>query len=218
MEFSSYQLGVFDFLAKGKGHGGVNAVAGSGKTFTTCEATRRIPRAYSILLTAFGKDIAAVLKTKNLSNNVTIATYNAWCWGIAKKHSVSDKLIFDDDKNKGTLQHAILQTHPNDEAGWKRYMRLQGPIDRLIRLLKAQCTFTEAEIEPALDQLILDHGIEVPQEEKDFVQILKATYMRVINNKLIYDYDDQIFQPLYQEMPIPAHDFVFVDEDRKSVV
>jgi DNA helicase-2/ATP-dependent DNA helicase PcrA len=210
--FSPYQTAIFDFVAKDRGHGAVNAVAGSGKTFTSCESTRRIPNAYSVLFTAFGRDIADELRKRQLGANVRIATYNSFCWDIARRSNPNSKLILDNDKNYKTLQFAILQTNPNDEEGWKRFLRLRGPIDRLIRLMKARCVFSRQEIPAAMEELVLDHAIEIPSEEQDFPAILASTYERVINNKVIYDYDDQIFQVLYQDMLVPASDYVFVDE------
>ena len=57
MNYSVYQLAVFDFIQNGKGSAIVDAKAGSGKTTTIVEACNRLPENLSVLFLAFNKSI-----------------------------------------------------------------------------------------------------------------------------------------------------------------
>jgi DNA helicase-2/ATP-dependent DNA helicase PcrA len=210
-ELSAYQIAVVKDIDRGHGNTGINAVAGSGKTFIICHGARQIPKLYNVLMSAFGNDIAKELRTRDLPRNCNIATYNGLGWGIAQKHSKVDRLILQDNKTEQILQHMVLRAKEEDSSSWGYYLKTKAPIKRLVSLLKGRFVTSLYDVPATVEELIEHHALEVP-DNRDFIEQVTATYRYSINNKLIYDFDDQIFQPLLQEMLIPAYDYVFVDE------
>ncbi len=191
MIFSSYQEDIFREIEKRENNIAVNAVAGSGKTFTIVHGIKKIPNYYSVLMAAFGKDIAENLRSKDLPFNVTVATYNAFGWGLFKK------VRLDADKTDKLLKSKVP---------WKDFIRLKGPVKRLVSLMKSQLVFEPTDT--IVKQLCEHHQIEVP----DQMDLLMEIYKSSINDIKTFDFDDQIFQVLHQGLQVPQFDFVFVDE------
>src|SRR6266704_2075859 len=75
---SQYQKDIFKFIGTGKGHGIVDAVAGSGKTSTLLHALFMI-KGGEVIYLAFNKTIADELKSK-VPNNVQARTFHSLCY------------------------------------------------------------------------------------------------------------------------------------------
>ena len=58
MEWSEFQLAIFENVAHGEGHTVVNAVAGAGKTTVLVEAAGLVPEGKSTLFVAFNRSDA----------------------------------------------------------------------------------------------------------------------------------------------------------------
>src|SRR5258708_39586228 len=83
MNFSAYQLKIFDWIVNGIGNAVVRAVAGSGKTTTMVEALKRIASHLSKIYLAFNKSIA----TELTSRGVNARTFHSLCFGPVTKAS-----------------------------------------------------------------------------------------------------------------------------------
>jgi superfamily I DNA/RNA helicase len=70
IEWSHYQLAIYDFIQNGQGNAVIEACAGSGKSTSLVKCLDFIGEDKRILITAFNKDIVNVLtkKTKNRTN------------------------------------------------------------------------------------------------------------------------------------------------------
>ena len=70
IKWSKYQTDIFDFIKNGQGNAVIEACAGAGKTSTILECLKLIDESDNIMLSAFNKEIAEVLKkkTKKLPN------------------------------------------------------------------------------------------------------------------------------------------------------
>lgn len=195
---SVYQQAIYDALQGAGPHIMVNAVAGSGKT-TTCErAVRNISQVYSILFAAFGSDIAAEIRKREVP--ATIMTYNAMGWGILRKEM---KCKLEEDKTQLILQYKTLDGKFTD-----LYYKYRHPVTRLVSLLKGTLT-GPMQAANRLPDLIEHHGIE---SDGKLLELTEATYIHCLNTKHIMDWDDQVFMPMYLDLKIPAYDYVFVDE------
>ena len=65
LEYSDYQLDIFDAVENGSENIAINAVAGSGKTTTIVSACRRLKeKERNVIFLAFNKLIVEELKTK----------------------------------------------------------------------------------------------------------------------------------------------------------
>lgn len=66
MNFSQFQLAIFDAVENGSTNIAINAVAGSGKTTTITECCKRLQMdKYDCKFMAFNRDIVADLSKKN---------------------------------------------------------------------------------------------------------------------------------------------------------
>ena len=196
MNYSEYQEAVFKKVAS-SGNLMVNAVAGSGKTSTCEESIRRIPRVYNTLFTAFGRDIAAEIKKRNIPCN--LGTYNSIGWRVLLKQLRGCKL--QEDKTSQVFRYKVC----TDEKLWKANLR---PTVRLVGLLKANLVAPSFS-EPAVRELGEQHNIPLTDQ---LVDLVSKTYVQCIATRHIMDYDDQIFMPVFLDLNLPAYDFVFADE------
>ena len=82
---SVYQEAIFDFVLNGKGDGIINAVAGSGKTWTLIQSARLLqllPNAQRATFAAFNRHIAETLRAKLSGTPMTANTINGMGYGL----------------------------------------------------------------------------------------------------------------------------------------
>ena len=86
LEYSDYQLDIFDAVENGNDNIAINAVAGSGKTTTIVSACRRLKeKERNVIFLAFNKLIVEELKTK-LKGFAEVSTLHAFGYHILKKY------------------------------------------------------------------------------------------------------------------------------------
>jgi superfamily I DNA/RNA helicase len=210
MNYSQYQIDIFKEIERlDGGHLAINAVAGSGKTFTALKSVERIPTAYSVRLCAFGKDIQTTLEERCDRKNTEIQTYNAFGWGILRK---TGRFKLDKLKTDKTLRYHVLKPDENNKEEMKKFYRVKHPIQRLVSLLKGQCCFDKESAAAALPGLIEHYAIEIPKGEMNFHEMVIDVFDKSINHNYFMDFDDQIYQVLRRDLLIPAYDYVIVDE------
>ena len=95
-ELSNYQLAIIDFIRNGQGNLVVEASAGSGKTYTLMKCVEEIPGDKSILLSAFNRDIATVLKRKAKDMfNVNVSTLHGLGLQMLQRNFPNEDLILE---------------------------------------------------------------------------------------------------------------------------
>ena len=86
LEYSDYQLDIFDAVENGSENIAINAVAGSGKTTTIVSACKRLgEKEHNVLFLAFNKLIVEELKTK-LKGYAEVSTLHAFGFHVLKKY------------------------------------------------------------------------------------------------------------------------------------
>jgi len=193
MNYSDYQLKIFDFISNEEGHGVVNAVAGSGKTTTAVEMIKFFNSLLTGRFMAFNRHIADEL-SKRLP--FPASTCNSFGWRIALSQ-LTPKPIFKQFKNQQLIP--------------KEMFKYKNIVCRLVSLFKNMAFFTvedaKANFESVTDRL----GIDYPDKE-EFFTLLWDVYERSINMTHIMDYDDQKFMPLKLGLDIPQSDYLIIDE------
>jgi DNA helicase-2/ATP-dependent DNA helicase PcrA len=206
MQYSKFQLAIFEFFKNESGHAIVQARAGSGKTFTIKEGTKLFDPTLRILRVAFNKHIADVLKVGAPPNTTDITT-NAFGWRICTSNVRNLSRKVDPQKTESILK-SMYDMDDKDER--RLYYKEKGSINRLVSLFKANCIFT-----PPTDSQILEtadrYGLDINQTP-DFLERIRTTYNKAITFTSIMDFDDQIFMPVFLNLPIPQYDVVIVDE------
>lgn len=208
---TKYQQAVYDFIRNGEGHAVVNAVAGSGKTTTLCEAVSRIPHGKSYVMLAFNKHIAEELKKRGM-NGMTLHSMGMRVCNnqLPARPSVDgDKMV--------KLLDLILNMEDPDNYDAKRMI---GPAAKLIGLMKAfgygalddRPMPTDAE----LGMLASKYGVEIPDEvdESRFFKVVNDAFQMGITQTGRIDFDDMLYFPMKYKLTMPTFDYVFVDESQ----
>ena len=198
-KFSSYQESVFNFIIEGQGNAVINAVAGSGKTFTIVNALSLIPSDKKVLFLAFNKHIVTELQGRLQGiSNVEVATLHSFGNKVVRN---SLKAFMDADKVKKYIDNNIAYWNVPDLA-------LEGFANRVKRLVElAKLSLVNSE--PELFKLAFKHGIETYQNEIErALQTLESTD----RNTRSFDFTDMLYFPIRFNLNCPQFDFVFIDE------
>lgn len=195
--WSPMQSAIFSFVADGSGHGVVEALAGTGKSTTIEEAVRRAPNDAAILVCAFNKSIAESMKARLGDTGCDIMTL----------HSLGLKAV--------TAGHGRREVDGRAAMGLLRKVSLPSPAafgacKKLLSIAKGSLLSSWEELDEAADS----YGIDIePRERK---QVLAAA-IRILREQGasragLIDYDDMIWLPAVQSLPVPRYEYVFVDE------
>jgi len=194
---NKYQEQIFDFIVNKKGNAVVQAVAGSGKTWTIVEGTKLIPPHHSAIFVAFNKSIQVEL-SKKLPGHVKAKTLHSLGYGMFFSNAPEQKEI-----NQHKLKDIIEESFKDASTEKKAFLR------DIIPLIKA--TLCEVNIDSIMD-LAEEYNVS------NFEFITEATINSI--NKILkrclehntIDFDDMIWIPLVKNFKCRTYDWVFVDE------
>ena len=209
MEYSSYQKAIFAEIKNGKGNIIVNAVAGSGKTFTIVTACKQLGlNAKDVKFLAFNKSIADELKMK-LNGYADVSTLHAFGFSILRRLFRNVKV--DANKTARDLQNSIFSlsdsiTIDSQKSDISLFISNVTKIYNLCRV-----NLIESNDMAAIGAIVTEHDIDLFGDEENVVsKLLEKAYVMPSNN--IIDYTDMIVLPLTYAKYIPTFKFVFVDE------
>lgn len=202
MEYSNYQLAVFDWLEKGGGDGISEACAGSGKTFVLTELNKRLPGSMSRQAFAFNTHIADTFTERGLPG----VTANAFGWRALRGALGRVELL------KGWKTSNILRGILPDELRipWSR------SIGHLVSLGKATLCMSSMEFDSRIEGLVADAGVELPLFKDGQEGVWREALVRAFRDSIVnvrqMDFDDQIYQVCRLGIGVPRFDMVMVDE------
>lgn len=209
MEYSSYQKAIFAAIKNGNSNIIVNAVAGSGKTFTIVTACKQLGlNSKDVKFLAFNKSIADELKTK-LNGYADVSTLHAFGFSILKR--LFRNINVDANKTSRDLQNRVFSlsdviTIDSQKSDINLFISNVTKIYNLCRV-----NLIESNDMAAIEGIVTEHDIDLfGDEEKVVSELLKTAYVMPSNN--IIDYTDMIVLPLTYTKFIPKFKFVFVDE------
>jgi superfamily I DNA/RNA helicase len=218
---SKYQLAIFLSIMDKMDNSNliVEAVAGSGKTWTIIQAVYRLILSGEYtepvaLLLAFNKHVVEELEPKFPEGKATVKTSNSFgysllreAWGRIKMTDRKTWIIFSKKCYDFKYMKQDERTHVN---------RMFWAIKNLVSLAKGHDIRDENELKLTWRSLADKFGVDIPNEDKypEFESVLLQCYDISIKDKTMIDYDDMLFFPvLYRdEMTFPGYPFVFVDE------
>lgn len=219
MALSKFQQAIVDFAKNENGSAVIEAVAGSGKTFTLVELAKVFPTALSVTFLAFNKSIAMELQ-KKLPQHIKASTVNALGHG-AWFYYTKNKTI-EVDKNKSRkLFNKLVDDGDINKSDVNTY--LTG-VCKLVGLAKSiglvptgvpGVTGLVRDTDQAWFDLIDRHSIQWENNGADIegINIARKVLKRSIEVcKTLIDYDDQIYLPVIFPCRLWQNDVLFIDE------
>ena len=204
VQLSTYQQNLVDAIRdKSGGNLVVEAVAGSGKTFIIVYSLRFTHGDVTFL--AFNKAIATTLKRK-APGHVNCSTIHSLGFSAINK-AFPYRPEVDERKKLGIAKEMF----PDDKDAALR--------NGLVNLAsKCQNTLTDPSDIYAVSDLIDRYSIDFNGNEESVnnearaISALPHLLKECQSRKTVVDYDDMIWLPIVLNLPIPKHDWVFVDE------
>jgi len=174
----------------------VNAGAGTGKTFTIVEGSKRTTGSNMAFL-CFNKSIQTEL-AERLPENVVAKTFHAL--GFAALRSAGIKTRVNNYKVKNII----------DDILGKDFNAF--PLVKLIGLVKG--SLVDGDDKKTIFQLIDKYNInfESDREEEMAINAIPAILTQCRRNLAMIDFDDMIWIPIVENFPLPTFDVLFVDE------
>jgi len=245
IKYSTYQEKLFDWITNGKGNAVVEAIAGSGKSFSITHALKFIPEKKRIMFLAFNKSTVNELQDKIKQSNVTIRTSHSLGYLMLRTHfkyqTVIPGLEVDEykyrtyfKKNFSELCEGIEFTSTCERDEFK------DTILTLIDICRVYLCETSDDIAKIADKYgymitndhvkIIKHLIEWGKENLDFVDftdmICLPNYFNLILNSLKYDWvlldecqDQNIaMQQLFQRCLKKDGRFVAVGDRKQAIM
>lgn len=201
---SKYQQAIFDRVADPNDSTNliIEAVAGSGKTTTGVKLFGLLPSKYEDkIFVAFNKHIQMEL-TSRLPQGAQAVTYHALGFSALRKVFGSIRV------NADKVDKLLRSTLPDNRKF------IISSTKRLVSACKNMNIHPEVETLRDMAFLynvdLFDDGANgLEYEIFDAVTWAYEESARITNE---IDFDDMIWLPLYLSLPIPQHDFMFVDE------
>jgi len=202
--YSSYQNALFSKIEERTGHVMVEAVAGSGKTFSLLECMRR--SVGDSIFVAFNKSIATELATK-VPSHVDAMTLHSFGFAAIRKafgyvKPDNKKLGFIMQKNPAT---AFMPSMTGKEKAQVFQMRQQ--ITDLISIWKA--TLIDYNNNEEVAKTASYYGINY---DPNILGAARSIMQKSVSIRNYVDFDDMIYMPVALNLTTPTYANVFVDE------
>lgn len=213
MNWSSFQIQIFDAVEKTSDSLTIEAVAGSGKTTTIIEAINHVPRNQSVAFLAFNKSIADELKRRVTAVNARCMTLHSA--GFAAWRTLLGNEQWDckvDSSKTRNIVKEILEDHDR--------FRFGGQMSKLIGIAKG-AGIVPHELKKSFEGLMDDEDgvweelIEFYDIDRDMcnIEVARTVLVESINMaRTVIDYDDMLFMPVITNAPFEKFDVVFLDE------
>lgn len=202
---SPEQEAVWAEVASGSRHVIVQALAGTGKSFTCREAMHRVPATTSILYLAFSKAIVEEFKA-GAPANATVCTLNSL--GFRACRAAFPKAIMDDDKVAGIIGEVYRPAHRVD-AETQKFVGIA--VEKMVALCQAY-NIDGSSVEDLLE-VASRHDVEMSADVSAEVLRLVPEVLHIDRERHnVLSFNDQLWFPIVHNLPMPKYDLIFVDE------
>jgi superfamily I DNA/RNA helicase len=208
MNFSKYQLAIFDTVIKTNSNILVDAVPGAGKTTTIVEASKLIPKYKSSIFVAFNKSIVEEL-TNKLPNNVKCSTIHSLGMTALTKH-FKCSLRVSEYKTSNAVTPDIVKAY---DVQKQNEMMFKMNILKIIELARmtdcARNIASLTELTNRFNIAALNGEISASLEVMDK---LDKNNVRLNKKYSMIDFTDMVVLPTKLNVKLDQYDVVFVDE------
>ena len=215
IQLSTYQQAVIDWVTAHLETAGaliVQAVAGSGKTYTIVQAAALIPTEHKAVFLAFNKSIATELGAK-LPDHVEAKTLNSLGFG-ACRYNVQGQIKVERNKTRD-----LIRKHLDEDAN-----EVMGEIMNLIGKAKSHGLIPSGMPTPSgtyeatrerwvtlMDRYDIDpNGIEGGTDT--FIGWADTILREGLKLEGLIDFDDQLYHPVALNYNTWGYDWVIIDE------
>jgi superfamily I DNA/RNA helicase len=217
LEYSDYQLDIFDAVEHGNDNIAINAVAGSGKTTTIVSACKRLRASErDVIFLAFNNLIVGDLKEK-LKGYAHASTLHAFGFSVLKglynQPKYGMRIKVDGWKYQKYVKEHVLDLSniitPTTDAA--KIFGFACNVDRLYALARINLIEYNEKDLSQLRNLCDEHNLLTLFDEVEVCnEMLKTAYK--MPKDLTIDYTDMIVLPLFHKEYIPTYKYVFIDE------
>jgi superfamily I DNA/RNA helicase len=204
MQHSKYQTAAFSWIENEYGHGIINAVAGSGKTYTLIEGMKRVKGKCVFL--AFNKSIADEL-AKKVPAHVEAKTLHSI--GLSAVRSHFKRIQIDNqkvDKLMNQVSGLMFEKGMKREE-WINTSKKRSMIKKLVSIAKS--TLLDIHNNQDLYNVCDHYGIELDTE---ILPLFRDIFKKSIEHTYFIDFDDMIYYPIIYNLTPWQYDWVMVDE------
>ena len=217
LEYSDYQLDIFDAVENGDDNIAINAVAGSGKTTTIVAACKRLNESErDVIFLAFNKLIVEELKDK-LKGYAYVSTLHAFGFNVLKRmynHPEYKMYVKVDDwkyhkyvrENVYSLSRIIT---PDTDAA--KVFGFACNVAKLYALARVNLIQYSEDDLYDLRNLCDEHNLLTLFDEVEVCNLMLADAYKMPQD-LTIDFTDMIVLPLFHKENIPSYKYVFIDE------
>lgn len=197
---SAQQTAIWESVKNGNSHIVVDALAGTGKTFTITYALQYVNAGMKVHLVAFNKHIAEEL-TARIPEGFTASTMNSF--GNKQVKNAMPNARFVEDKLYDILKQIVPQ-------GEKNTPFLTVAAHQLVNLCKSN--LIDPKDESKLDDLVLKHSIELNDSRNEVYSYVQNAMTTSLKQNAIYDYADQLYFIYAFNLPVEQYDLFIGDE------
>lgn len=197
-KWSPYQESIFNNFESGSGNVRIEAVAGSGKTTTTAEGSKRLPKNLSIKFMVFSKANAIDMQNK-VPEWVEASTAHSGGYADIRRQYPDVKL----EERKTYLLLDRRYEYNETVKG------LGSDIARLVSLCK---NTLKEPTSVNLDYLCDRYGIVANGQQDTIYDAVAKLYADGLSETSIIDFDDMIFLPAVGKVTVAQSDILIIDE------
>lgn len=206
---SPQQDSIWKEITKGKTHLVINALAGTGKSFTLVHGVLRLRQTKGLEKARIGifafnvhiaREVGAKLNELGITD-VFSATWNSFAWRQLRKALTTVEMM--EDKLESILEEIIPEAEIRP---------LGGAVGKMVRLLK--CHMYEPTTEN-MEELMERFDIDCSQEQiPDVFGYATRAMQECWKRDGVADFDDQIWMVVKGQLPVDQFDIVMVDESQ----
>jgi DNA helicase-2/ATP-dependent DNA helicase PcrA len=197
------QEAIWERMVKGRKHVIVNALAGTGKTFTMLHGLRKmgLDRAGRTAFVAFNKSTSLELAAKAPSW-VKASTFHSLLYGVVRDN-------YGDIRVDGRKTSLIFEKLAGEYNWMKTPMWLKFAMEKVVGLLKN--TLIEAD-EIGIAAVCDRYGIDLEDKFTWAAQLISEAIQESKDDTAYVDCDDLIWLPVVNDLELPQFDTMVVDE------
>lgn len=214
LTYSSYQLAIFEAVKAGKSNVLVNAVAGSGKSFSLEHALKHVNRGERIIALAFNKSIATELQ-KRIPDGAVASTLNsvghrAWMAFAGRECQLES------NKARSICQRVVPFAEREitaDVLSLMQKAKVHGLVpNEAVAAAKSPVRGLMEDTDQNWIDIADRYGISLPWQYGRVLQYARSALAQSVTRTSVIDFDDQLYMSVIYGVSFQSFDRILVDE------